>query len=300
MPEQLSMTAVLVVFYLVFAGQIFFLSLYYPAKLAHRIRYVLDKFPPEEYPRLYPSGHTVMASDASTRRLTLFQRYNQVVAVIGLMVLCGMLVSGYRPAPEGGDEIFVLLYLFLQIVPFMFIAYKEFSHYREMRAAFDAPRRSADLRPRRLFDFIAPGYVVLALVSFVGWVIFYLSDKGSIATWGPEVFVTLTFITGMNLAYIGVIARFLIGKKFDPYQAYKDQLKTIESTIKVLVFSSIGISFFLTFSDAADRYGLEVFDPPLASLYLQLCFVMGVGLTLRMSKIETIDFEVYRADAPAT
>lgn len=297
MPADFSMTAILFVFYLTFAGQIYLLSIHYPNQLAKRISFVLKNYPPSEYPKLYPSGFTTLAAGARAGRLTVFRRYNQLVALLGGAILVAMLASGYRPAAEGGDEIFVMLYFFLQTVPFIVIAISEFRSYKLMHKAFQNKRRSAELRPRRLFDFVSPAYVVAAVVLFVAWVSFYVVSAGALATWTVEKYATLILISGMNLAYIAIVWKAVSGTKLDPYQAYSDQVKTIESTTKTMVFSSIMISLFLILTQGADEYGLEVFDPPLVSFYMQLCVVMGMGLTMRLTKIEDVDFSVYRADA---
>ncbi len=295
MADQIPMTAILFVFYLTFAGQIFLLSIHYPNQLANRISYVLKNYPPTEYPKLYPSGFTILTAGAKTSRLTLFKRYNQLVALLGGAILVAMLASGYRPADKGGDEIFVMLYFFLQTVPFIVIAFSEFRNYKLMHQAFQTTTRSADLRPRKLFDFVAPAYVVAAVLLFIAWATFYMSSAGDVATWTTEKYATLSIISGMNLAYIIIIWRAISGAKLDPYQAYGDQIKTIESITKTMVFSSIMISVFMILTQAADEYALEVFDPPLVSFYMQLCVVMGIGLTLRLTKIEDVDFSVYRA-----
>lgn len=299
MPDQFSMTFILAVFYIVFAGQIFFISIYYPTKLIGRVRYVRDNFPPEDYPKLYPSGYTGFAGREGSRKLVFYRFLNYAIAGIGLALLLSVAAAGYRPAPEGGDEIFVMLYFFLQVIPWIYAAVKEYEQYRLMRGAFDAPKRQADLRPRYLFNFIAPGYVMVAVVLYFAWLIFYLGgDLSGRQNW--EIYVTVATVTGLNILYAVIIARYLFGKKLDPYQAYKDQLKQIEILTKILVFSSIGASLFHILTLAADRYEFEVFDPVLSSFYMQLCLAVAVGLTFSTAKIEAVDFEVYRKDAAAT
>lgn len=300
MADQIPMTAVLIIFYLTFASQIFLLSIYYPGMIAKRIRYVLKNYPPDKYPKLYPSGYTVGAAGKGAQKMTLFRLYNGAVAVTGIIVLTAMISTGYRPDAMGGDEIFVMLYFLLQIIPSIVMAFREFGNYHQMHQAFAVKRRTAELRPRRLFDFVSPAYVVAAIALFAGWAAFYINSAGDIANWGVENYATIGGISAMNIAYIIMIRAFLSGKKLDPYQAYSDQLKTIESTIKTCVISSILVSLFLFLTQVADQYGLEVFDPPLTSFYVQLCVVMALGLVFRLIKLEEIDFEVYRENAQAT
>ena len=293
MPETFSQLTVLAIFYTVFLGQIFLLSVYFPGKIIRRARYVLANFPPEDYPRLYPTYHPGFMAEAS-RKLGFYKGVNAAIAVFGLMILTGMLVKGYQPNMKGGDEIFVLFYSLLQAIPLIYVELREFRQFRLMRSTYAAKVRKADLAPRRLFDFISPLYVILAVVLYGIWLTFFLSVRGFDDPQVEEVYATLVLITGMNLAYAGWIARVMYGKKLDPYKAQADQIKQIGVTIKTFVFSSIGISVFLMLMQAADQYDFEVFDPPLASLYIQFCMVFSLGIAMKMQSLDDIDFDVYR------
>lgn len=297
MPFSVSTGAVLILFYAVFLSQIFLISVYYAGKLSHRIHYVLENFPPDRYPKLYPPMPAEVVQWQAKRRLRAFQWVNRLIALLGLSILAGMAINGYRPDLKGGDEIFVMLYFFLQVSPLIWAEIRERQQYRLMRKTFDHSRRKAVLSPRRLFDFVSPTYLVAAVLLYFAWLAYYLAGQGPYAGWEGEVFITLGGITLMNLFFAATIAKALRGRKLNPYQAYEDQLKQIESVAKVLLLASIGISVFLIATIAVDRHGLEVFDPPLASLYLQLCVVFGIGLTFRMLEIEAIDFEVYRDES---
>jgi hypothetical protein len=296
MSDMFSPEAVLVVFYTVFLSQIFLLSIYYPGKIIQRARYVLKHFPPAQYPKFYPAHHDGFTEEAC-KKLRIYKDVNTVIAVIGLMLLSAMISAGYQPDRLGGDEVFVLLYAISQAGPILYAELKERKHYRLMRKDFTSPRREADLNPRRLFNFISPVYVVAAVVFYVLWLIFFLSARGIDGPHAAGVYFSLAVITGTNLFYAAWIARLLSGKKLDPYKAYKDQLKQIGVAIKVLVFSSIAISVFLITSQAADQYNLEVFDPPLMSLYMQFAAVFGLGMSLKTQNIESMDFDVYKDDS---
>ena len=43
-----------ILFYFLFLSQIILISFYFPRKMLKRIKYVLAKYPPEQYPNLYP------------------------------------------------------------------------------------------------------------------------------------------------------------------------------------------------------------------------------------------------------
>lgn len=298
MPADFSMTVILAIFYLVFLGQIYVISIHYPNKMMKRIRYVHENYPPADYPKLYPGKTPEAASNSLMSRLKWIGAYCKLVAATGIGILAYMLGSGYEPAFKGGDEIFVMLYFFLQATPFLYLAVKEYQQFSNMHEGYKSAVRSADLRPRRLFDFVHPSYLFAAIAMFVVWLVFYIWQAGDIAAWGGETYATLVFITGMHMVYGFVIAQHLHGKKIDPYQARDDQMRTIGVTINILVISSFMISLFLLLTQMADEFAFEVFDPVMTSFYLQLCLILGVGQTFRTVKIENVDFEVYRADPP--
>ena len=247
---------------------------------------------------LYPAFYPGFIAEAQ-RKLRFYRGVNVATAILGLMILTGMLVKGYRPSLKGGDEIFVLLYSMLQAIPLIYVEVKEFKQFRLMRSTYATKVRRAELAPRRLFNFISPVYVFAAVVLYGLWLALYLNARGFDDPQVGEVYATLFLITGMNLAYAGWIARVMYGKKLDPYKAQADQLKQIGVTVKTLVFSSIGISFFLMLAQAADQYDFEVLDPPITSLYMQLSIALGLGIAMKMQDLDDIDFDVYREAAPS-
>lgn len=299
MTVTLSMIAVLALFYTIFLGQIYYLSVYIPGRICARVQYVMDQFPPADYPKLYPAPYDRFVEKAGKRKLRLFRGINYTIALVGISILAAMLWSGYQPDVKGGDETFVMMYFFLQIVPIFYAQLKEYRQYKLMRASYTARRRSADLAPRRLFDFISPVYVAIAVLAYAGWLIAYLSSRefGVQPDW--EIYVTVFGVTGLNIFFAVTVARKIAGKKENPYQAYADQLRQIEVVVKVMVLASIGMSFFLTMTQLADQYALEIFDPVLSSLYFLFCAAYGIGFCFKTLALEKTDFEVYKDDASA-
>ena len=55
MPEHI------VWFYLVFSSQILLLSFYVPRRVVGRLRYVVETYPPETHPKLYPVSMDALA-----------------------------------------------------------------------------------------------------------------------------------------------------------------------------------------------------------------------------------------------
>ena len=292
------MSAILLLFYAVFLSQIFLISIYFPMKIRSRILYVIKNYPPKEYPKLYPKPYDFYAEKAAKSGLSTYRNINLFIAAIGLGILVWALASGYSPHPLGGDEIFVMLYLLLQVAPILYAEIRTFKLYWGMREANVGGSRKAELNPRNLFDFISPAFVALAVLLYAGFIVFYLYDKGFTAPWEWEVYVTIAGITGMNLLFAGMIAKHLVGKKLNPHQAHKDRLRQIETIVKIGIFASIAASVFLILTSLVDKYELEVFDPVLTSLYFQIITFFGLGLEFRTVKVETVDFSVYKEDKP--
>lgn len=293
MPADLSMNTVLALFYIVFLSQIFVISIYYPRKFCERMRYVFEHFPPEEYPKLYPGPFEYYAQSAQKRGLKVFLGINYIIALTGLIVLVSMVRSGYEPDIKGGDEIFVAAYFFLQACPLFYIGRKEFLQYQLMRENFALKVRSAELAPRRLFDFVSPVALCIAITLYIVWLVYFLSVKEWGAIDSLEVYTVIALITGMNIFFIMIVRQFIYGKKLDPYKSRPDQIKQAKTMAWVHVLSSIGVSLFLIFTQIADEYALEVFDPVMTSFYLQLCIIFGTGLVMRSISIQDLDFSVY-------
>ncbi|MCJ9429466.1 hypothetical protein [Kordiimonas marina] len=285
---DITTTAVSALFYLVFACQIVLISLFYPRKLMARMTYVLEHFPPAEYPKLYPdAGPGFEASMKGKARLYL--AVNMIIAALGVVAMGLMLTWGLSRGACAG-------YFILQAMPYLYLSIKEMAQFKAMRAAYRPRLRVADLTPRRLSDFVALPYVAVAAVLYVAWLAFFLSGKGAPESWGTSVVATLLLISGMNLAYVFIIRRFISGKKLNPIAGHADQMLQTKTTVKGLVYSSIGVSLFLIVIDAMRRYGLHDVGPVVTSFYMQACVVFAIGMTLDKIRPETMDFDVYKPD----
>lgn len=296
MPMDLSNTTLLVIYTLTFLCQIFVASIHYPGVMVRRAKWVINHYPPSDYPKLYPGKTGPIDTADLIRWFDDFRVFNYLIAGIGLALVALMLFSGFKPRPEGGEELYVVLYFLLQAAPNIYLAYKEMKQHKAMRATYKESRRSAELKPRRLFDYIEPAYVITAVIFYAGWLAIFLGGMDQARPIGGEVYGSIALITAMNLAYVWIISRYIYGKKINPYQTPQDQHQMIETTVRTLVISSIMVSLFLSLTILADRYALEVFDPVVTSFYMQLCLFFGVGLTFRSIKVEEMDFSVYREE----
>jgi len=274
--------------------QILLVSVYVPHHVASRLRYVFETYPAESYPKLYPFDMATTDTRTRLRGLALYQALNALIAAMGFALLIWLFLSDYRLANEGGDEIFVMLFFFLQISPQLYVALREAKHLEMLRKAYDNSQRRADLQPRRLVDFVSPWVILLAVVMFVLWLVFYLSGRNPDTQPLSEIIATISGMSIMNICFAISMWRALHGIGQNPYMGSDDKRKMAGAICKTLPVVSITASAFLMLTHAADSYALEIIDPVITSIYMQICVAIGFGIAFFGVKVDSIDFEPYR------
>lgn len=124
--------------------------------------------------------------------------------------------------------------------------------------------------------------------------ILYLNDFKIF--WGGEAFIMLTTIIGVHLYFAAIIKWQVFGKKINPYLANKDRLNQMKIIVKSAVYTSIAMSVFLMAMAVMDEFDMHYLQALLLSLYFQALAIFGLGTMLRSSRIEDMDFDVYRKD----
>ena len=155
MPEYIA-------FYLIFSSQILLISYYFPRKMLNRMRYVIDKYPPSTHPKLYP-----VSIDTVEKGLSTYRMMNRFILLAGVaLVLNGV----YSPSDEmlNRDSQSVLLFYFmLQYSPLLVLGRFGVKYLSLMRKANSRTTRSAELHPRRLFDFVSHRLVYVAISTYI-------------------------------------------------------------------------------------------------------------------------------------
>lgn len=288
------MATTTIILYLAFLSQIILLSYYYPSKFLKRAMYVQETYPPAEYPKLYPGsfGHDSAANFIGG--FTSYKILNGLAFIIGLALLGWAIFTGYTPKETGGEETIVMLYAMIQAIPNIRAEIAAHEQLKAMRNLDKSSKRVADLSPRKLFDFVSPIAVLLAATLFISWLVVFIMNEGPIAEWKSNVYISLSLLSVVHIGYAIATKRAIHGKKLDPYQATKDQLKAIETKVKMYVYSLIFVNLFLLVNTAIEISGREVFDPIAMTIYFQLLVACVMELLFRVQKIELTDFEVYR------
>jgi hypothetical protein len=282
---------------MVFISQILLISYYFPRKILGRMRSVMETCPPENYPRLYP--RSIEYYKLGQR---IFKVINQGIVLLGFVILflIVMVVDHSSFADDGFiSEAWPAAYGMIQFLPLMLLEFTEFSQFKLMRQAHVTSSRKAELRRRRLFDYVSPGIFGLAVLLLLSTMFFDLYVHQFVIQWDHDTVqrIVVMLVTNLFLAALG--AWHLYGRKLDPHQAPGDRTKQITAQLTALLYISMALSIFLMTAAADDVFNLDFLDATLMSLYFQVIVFLSVGHVLRSLRIEDIDFDVYRSDTAA-
>ncbi|MBT3500963.1 MAG: hypothetical protein HOB40_10695 [Candidatus Marinimicrobia bacterium] len=275
-------------FITVVLSQLFLMSYYFPRKIANRIQYILDSYPPSEFPKLYPKP-----IEYYTKKHRNYKILNLFILVLGL-VLLGIV---FRNFPEDSqrerwDQAIVLAFYMTQFFPLLLLEISSFSIFRHMRKIDSRTTRKAELQPRKLFDFISPillGVVIFVYVSFVVFILYF--NRFEYPWFGG--YLNIVIISGGNLFFSGIAAWNMFGKKLDPYQSYEDRRRKISLIVKQMAYISIGVTVYGAFSIIAHTFEIRHFNSTFMSIYCQLIALVA----FQALQIDNINFDVYKEES---
>jgi hypothetical protein len=254
--------------------------------------YVINNYPPQNYAKLYAGSLDTIQKGQARYRL-----FNHIILAcgLGLLLLYGFFAGDYDPQ-HTRLEALPLAFGMLQFIPLVLLEISGFRELRLMRINDTRTARHAELSPRRLFDFISPILFGFALVLYVTFILFVLYVNQW--TWVFDAVVTIAALSLSNGLFVALGVWKLYGRKLNPYQDSRDRSKEIGLSLHSMATVSIVISIFLLVTVAFQTYALDQFEIVLNSLYWQLIAVFGIGAMLRSIKIEDINFDNYKNDAP--
>ncbi len=284
-----------VIFYVIFLGQIFLLSYYYPWKTYERIAYILEHCPPSQYPKLYPNTNYIDPTIPVRGLVKTFKTINVITILIGVGAIFLAAINGYKP--EGhGEETLIGLYAMVQFIPMIFIEIKTYQQNKLMRELSKSGVRKAQLQARNLFDYISPIAVAAALIMFCLVILFELYIANFEFRMDQK-FITIVGVGTVMQFFFGFTIYWAIyGKKQDPHLSYEDQKKVGSIATSSAVYTSIGMSVFIIVNSAVKEFNLSYLDPVIMSLYFQALAFFGVGVIFRKFKVEDVNFEVYKKE----
>ena len=278
-------------FITVVLSQLFLMSYYFPRKIANRIQYVLDTYPPSEFPKLYPKS-----IEYYTRIQRNYRILNTFILVLGAMLL-GIVFSNFPEDSqrERWDQAIVLSFFMVQFIPILLLEISSFNIFRQMRKTDLRTTRKAELQPRRLFDFISPilfGVVVFVYVSFVVFILYF--KRFDYPWFGGN--LNIIIISGAYLFFSGIAAWNMFGKKLDPYQSNEDRRRQTSLIVKQLALISIGMTFYAIFTILAHTFEIRYLGSIFMSIYFQILAVFS----FQFIQMEDINFEVYKEEDQAS
>jgi hypothetical protein len=250
-------------FFAMFIVQILVMSVLHPAWLIRFCRMQAASVPAERLAQLYPGIDVGLASE---RFVTLYRAVNTAIAVLGLVLLVG-LVSNVRPGLW--DDI-AALYFMLQVSPLVLAAVMGIRYSKMLRRSVVEPKRKAVLQRRGLFDFVSPFTVFLAVLSyflFVGLVIYI--QRNPFPGFGG--YLNIGIVT-LLYAFEGfVVYNLLYGRKFNPLETHAGHVRRIGTGVKACVYSCIINVVFISLNFTLMLLDLQRWKPFATSFCLVTC-----------------------------
>lgn len=276
-------------FYAVFLCQILLGSYHYPKKLLCRMQHVLAKYPPTEYPKLYPKS-----ADYYQLWYAVYRNANRSTLGLGFVALFAVLFFG--PQEDGTiSQAWPAAYGLVQFAPLLGLSIGEFRRAQQMRAVNAASKRTAVLRRRRFFDVVPPGLALAAALAFAGTLAVDLLVHDFRPSWELWALLAATNLFMASFALWG-----FYGRKLDPHQSHEDRTRMAGASLRSTLYVSILVSAFLAFDALDDVFGLEFLEATLLSLYMQTTIVLSIGPIVRSLESDELDFSVYaRETAPS-
>ena len=253
------------------------------------MRYVFETYPPSTYPKLYPKP-----IEYYTKAQRNYRIVNLFVLLAGLLILAVLL--GISRSGEW-DHAIASWYFIVQLFPMMLLELSSLKEFKLMRNAHSRTTRKAELHPRRLFDFISPTIIGMAIITYVAFVLLVLYIRQFEFPWFGGYWNIVT-VTAANLFFAGVGSWYMYGQKLNLHQAYQDRMKHIELMVKILVFTSIAATMFIALSVVLAALDLRHLQSIAQCLYLQLLAVICLQAYYRSDY--TKHFEVYKEDPVVT
>jgi len=274
-----------------FGSQVFVLSFFTPRRSRQYYALMFARYPPQEYPRLYPVPREKME-----RRLALVMPLHIAIGGISAITLFVGIIHG-ADSVELARRMFTCL--FFQILPAYLTMFLMIRVAKAFRAIPPPSVRSVELRPWRAVDFVSPLWIGLGLaaqvIAVTCAVVAYLHRR--------EALLMAVFCSLISGAFLLRMLYVLVGgapfKRADPFMSPADTFRVRQRRFRALFRGGAGLGAFYTF---ALLYQAQLVRLDFNSAYLfvglsvvfQLTWLAVVSAQGR--DLETRDFSVYRAD----
>jgi len=271
--------------YIAFLGQTFVISYYFPRKILDKINKSMAQHPRIDYPKLYPVADNVINTQLKT-----FKLFSFLVVVIGIGILAISIVNRSEDLIGWDDQAVLVCFVMLQYLPILFLGTQGYYYLKLMREQNTSEHRIADLKPRKLLNFVSKPLITTAIISYsfcILTVLYFIK-------YPFDGFAGLINILGVSGIYAGLsvgIYQKLYGKKRNPLQTSEDRSFETTVVIKLLVLTAICSSLYLGISLILASMDLRDLGNVIYSVYLQ-AFIVYV---YQVMKFDQVDYSVYKS-----
>jgi hypothetical protein len=279
------MTTIHYLYAAVLLSQVVVVSLYAPTPVRRRVHTLLATRPPAEYPKLYP-----VSVGTIERTLHLYRILNVGIAVLGLALASWL----YTIHGEMSASVYAI-YTCIQVAPVMLWTHWERRYFERMSAAAPSTIRRAELKPRRVRDFVSPALLGLAVATHLAATAsLVFLRKAPIPE--PLLSSTLSFtvMTVANLFAAVMSVWMLRGRKLDPHQTHEDRTRKLRAGWRAMFTTIILLNAYVAVQSLLHGFGLFDYVGFAASVLIQF-FAVASGKA-SVAALDQEDFEVYRAN----
>lgn len=254
---------------------------------------MLERCPPQQYPKLYPLG-----AEKLQQHHTLRMALRMGIASVGILVLIVSLTQ-HASAIELSDR--MIWVAMAQALPTLLLIPHLLSVAKALKAMPPPAVRSAELRALRVTDFVSSVSIVLAIgasvvpVLLAVWFALHGAPSGSTRQWIMAIFPALLLA---RMLYV-LLAPVPMARP-DPYMSDPDLFRARQLRMRLLFGMAIYMGIYCALLQlwvAGLLHIDRVFINACVSLLVQFFSLRMSGLLRR--DLETRDFTPYRA-GPAT
>jgi hypothetical protein len=272
---------------IVFLAQIIVLSFIAPARLVRAYRQMFDRYPPEQFARLYP---------VSIEEMQRWQRVRTTlhssIGCAGLIVLVATLLTAERP-----KTFFLVIgaFMMIQLLPTLLRVAQQRRLFKEVAKMAPPAKRSAPLHAWRLTDFVSPLSIAL---GFIGTAV-GLGTSAYLYFVGSQAKITLGFFAIVNILLLFRMLQLVFlplkFKRPDPFMTQEDMFRRRQQNLRLLFRFAAIMGIYVTFMMLCATRTFSI-DPALVvtvvSILMQAAWLRLTGLIVRT--LESTDFSVYR------
>jgi len=263
-----------ILFSLVFISQITVISFYYPRKLMKRAKSVSS---------LASNSSELESKKDINGRLRSFTILNNVMIVIGLIMLVLFLSLDLFETVTAVMAALGIFFL-LQLSPLAISGVPNLIKDLKLAAPHRDKQQDTPPSSSKLFDFVSPLQVGIAVILFFVYLIFELLQWNG--EWNTQL-LKIGIFAFSNLFIAAMIARnlYAVRRGTDTNEEGITRYQDLKKVVPALIFISIGISVYSLAKQLLIDLDLHQLRPIMMSVFLQLLATLSFDRQLRDFKI---------------